>query len=407
MPLVCAIASTVLSQYDFEIALPNGGGVFSLTPNRNSMVAQMLKLRWLPLVSLYIGLTLQKYINMCKTLYKIIPKKLGRYLYKCYLYIHKLITMNEQATETKFKSLQDVIRKLSDEDVCRRFLEKQRWGGKPHCPQCGTDKPYKLKDGKTYKCRNSECYKRFTVTVGTVFENSKIKLNQWLIAIYICTAHKKGISSHQLARDLNITQKTAWFMLHRIREILKEKMPAILSGTGVVELDETYYGAPEKNKHKSKRTEGTQGRNTLTKKPIFGMIQRGGKLVMSPVPDVKGETLKGIVADMVAKDSTIVTDEWGSYNGLHVDYTHLRVEHGAGEYARGIVHVNNLEGAWSLLKRGITGIYHSVSVKHLSRYCDEYAYRYNTRDVKDVDRFELSLGRMEGRLTYKTLISKP
>src|ERR1019366_1458231 len=184
----------------------------------------------------------------------------------------------------------------------------------------------------------------------------------------------------------------------------KEKAPQVLSN--IVEADETYYGGAEKNKHKDKKTKGTQGRNAETKTPIFGLVERQGKVIVAPVSDVKGNTLKGIINTTVMPNATIVTDEWGSYNGLSVNFKHLRVEHGKGEYVNGIAHTNTLEGFWSLLKRGINGIQHSVSKKHLHRYCDEYSYRYNNRKTIAVERFVTSLENLECRLTYQQLIQK-
>lgn len=308
---------------------------------------------------------------------------------------------NNTKPKTKFNNLLDVVKLFPTEKHCREYLEKLRWNGNIVCQKCGSDeKIYKINDGKLYKC--SKCRKQFTVRVGTIFEDSPLPLQKWFMCIYLCTAHKKGISSWQLSRDLDVTQTTAWHMLHRVRYAIKTKsfnMPL----NGIVEADETYWGAPEKNKHKSKRTKHSQGRNTETKTPIFGLVQRDGSLLVTPVPDVKGETLKGIIGDVVSKGSTIVTDEWGSYNGLHVDYTHLRVEHGRGEYVNGIAHTNTMEGFWSLLKRGIHGIYHQVSDKHLSRYCDEFSYRYNSRKITDIERFEFTLKNLAGRLTYSDL----
>ncbi len=230
-------------------------------------------------------------------------------------------------------------------------------------------------------------------------------LRVWYGAIYLATAHKKGISSLQLSRDLNITQKSAWFVLHRIREMLRDKSPDVLDE--FVDADETYMGGKEKSKHKSKRTEGTQGRSTVKKTPVLGMMERGGEVRTFLVPDTKAKTILPIVKSNVAKGSVINTDEWHAYKGLAEDYFHHVVNHGGGEYVRDILfHTNNIENFWSILKRGIYGIYHQVSPKHLTRYCDEFAYRHNSGLVNDQDRFSNSLKQLEGRLKYKILIAK-
>ncbi len=301
----------------------------------------------------------------------------------------------------KFKSLPQILNHFKDQTTCIKFLEKQRWGDKPACPHCGNVGAYTLNDGR-YKCKAKECHKKFSVTVGTVFENSKIKLNIWFAAIYLATAHKKGISSLQLHRDLGVTQKTAWFMLHRIREMLREKQPSLLTGT--VQVDETFVGGKNKNRHADKKVKNSQGRSVDDKTPVFGLINEGN-VNTKVVPDTKAKTLKPIIAEMVEKGAIIVSDEWGSYKGLSTDYQHEVVKHNEGKFMHNGFHTNSIEGFWSLLKRGIFGIYHYASPKHLSRYCDEFSYRYNTREINDADRFAASLTHVEGRLTYKQLIS--
>lgn len=307
-------------------------------------------------------------------------------------------------TTTDFKNYTDVIKYFADEKVARQHLEEQRWGSNPACPHCGAEKPYALSDEKTYKCSNKECRKKFTVTVGTIFENTKLPLSTWFAAIYLCTAHKKGISSCQLARDLGITQKAAWFVLHRVREMLKEKAPFMLENQ--VEIDETFIGGKEKNKHASKKIKNAQGRSTKGKTPVLGILERDGKVFAVPVKNTAPSTIQPIMVDVVKAGSTIYTDEWIGYKGLSVRFEHRVVQHGIGEYVIGVVHTNGIEGFWAGLKRSIIGIYHQVSSKHLHRYCNEAAYRYNTRKSFDADRFNSSLTRLEGRLTHKALIAK-
>jgi transposase-like protein len=226
----------------------------------------------------------------------------------------------------------------------------------------------------------------------------------WFAAIYVATAHKKGISSLQLSRDLGITQKTAWFMLHRIREMLKQNKSELL--TGEVQADETFVGGKNKNRHADKKIENSQGRSVKDKTPVFGLVNKG-QVSTEVVPNTQAKTLKPIIEAMVEKGAIIVTDEWLGYSGLSNDYQHEVLKHNSGEYVnKNSFHTNSIEGFWGLLKRGIFGIYHSVSPKHLNKYCDEFSYRYNTRNIADANRFTLSLGKAEGRLTYKRLIQK-
>jgi transposase-like protein len=300
-----------------------------------------------------------------------------------------------------FNSLPQILNHFKSQETCISFLEEQRWNGKPVCPHCGSRKTYKTTRG--HKCANSECYKKFTVTVGTVFESSKIKLNIWFAAIYLATAHKKGISSLQLHRDLGVTQKTAWFMLHRIREMLREKGSLIL--TGETQVDETFVGGKNKNRHADKKIENSQGRSVKDKTPVFGLLNNG-TVKTQVVPDTKAKTLRPIIEKMVEKGSIVVSDEWLGYTGLSKEYQHEVVKHNEGRFVNNGFHTNSMEGFWSLFKRGIFGIYHYASPKHLGRYTDEFTYRYNTRKLEDKDRFVSSLKSVDGRLTYKQLIQK-
>jgi transposase-like protein len=304
----------------------------------------------------------------------------------------------------QFKNFKELLKYFSDDNKCREYLEEQRWHGTPICPHCGNRGAYKLKDGKTYKCKNRECYKKFTVTVGTIYENGKLPLSTWFAAVYIVTAHKKGISSYQLARDLGVTQKTAWFMEHRIREMVREKNPTILNNN--VEADESYFGGKIKNKHAWQRKLIDNKTSPSIKTAVFAMIERNGKAFTKVVPDVKRETVLPILATNITKDAVLITDSSHLYTPMAEHNEHHVINHEQGEYAKGEYNTNTVEGFFSLLKRGIYGIYHQTSSKHLQRYCDEFAYRYNTRKLPDNERFILSLQNSNGRLKYKDLIKK-
>jgi transposase-like protein len=301
-----------------------------------------------------------------------------------------------------FKTLIDLFDYFSTEEKCRQYLEQQRWNGTPACPFCGVVDPYRTNRG--FKCRAKECHKKFSVTVGTIYENSKLPLRKWFAAIYLCTSSKKGISSLQLSRQIGITQKAAWFVLHRIREMLKDKAPQMLRDT--VEIDETYIGGKTINKHASKR-KGKKAELAL-KTPVIGVIQTGGKVVVKVSDFVSKRTAKKIIDAHVEKGSTMVTDGYAMYAYLSggTEFKHVVVDHTSGQYVNGGFHTNSIEGFWGLLKRGIIGIFHQVSPWHLQRYCDEFAARYNTRGLKDAERFILSLQNSEGRLKYNQLIGK-
>lgn len=300
-----------------------------------------------------------------------------------------------------FKNLKQLFDTFKDEATCKAYLEQQRWNGNVECPFCAATKVYKTNRG--FKCADKFCAKKFSVTVGTIFENSKVGLVTWFASIYLCTSSKKGISSLQLSRQLGITQKTAWFVLHRVREMLKDKAPSMLRN--VVEVDETYVGGKNKNRHADKRKKDSQG--GAGKTPVFGAVQRHGKVITKVVPDTLHSTLLPNMVAMVEEGSIMVSDQfYRTYKPILSNYHQVVVKHSDGEYVRGAFHTNTIEGFWSLLKRGIYGIYHQVSPKHLQRYCDEFASRYNSRDIKDHERFTLSLQNSEGRLKYDQLTGK-
>ena len=254
-----------------------------------------------------------------------------------------------------------------------------------------------------YKCANSQCYKKFTVLVGTFFENTKIPLSKWFITLYLATAHKKGLSSLQLSRDIDVTQKTAWFMLHRIREMLNNNAPQMLEGT--IEVDETFIGGKNKNRHANKKVKDSQGRSVKDKTPVLGLFERDGELTTKVIKDTSKKTIQPIINEKVKKDSELISDDWKAYKGLKKNFNHKVINHSQKEYVIGHIHTNTIEGFWSLLKRGIIGIYHNVSDKHLEKYCNEFSFRYNTIDLNEQDRFDKSISQCNGRLKYKQLIA--
>ena len=307
-----------------------------------------------------------------------------------------------------FKSLPQLLDYFKDEKTCIEYYENIRWGNNPHCPHCGAEKPYKTNRG--WKCREKECHKKFTVKVGTIFENSKISFRIWFAAIFLATTSKKGVSSVQLSEQLGITQKTAWFLLHRIREMLKDKSPRMLGENNMVEADEAYIGGRELNKHYIKRRSQNDGNKTNEGKPykakkvVVGLIERDGKVVLKHVPKADGENMVAFIRNHVPKGSTVYTDESRVYRKLKKTYTHDSVKHALNIYVDGNVHTNTIENFWSVLKRGLYGIYHQVSDKHLSRYLDEFAARYNNRTLSSNEKFDKFLADSESVLTYDILI---
>ncbi len=298
-----------------------------------------------------------------------------------------------------------------DDAAAREHLEKMLWPDGPICPHCGSVGNAAKLAGKStrpgvHKCR--ECRKPFSVTVGTLFERSHIPLYKWLMGFYLMASSKKGISAHQLHRTLGITYKSAWFMEHRIREAMKESGGGPLGGGGkIVEADETYYGrksgpVPETTALGNKFTK-RKGDNRIPKRPIVSLVERGGKVRSFHVDHADKETIVKIVTQNVARESRLHTDESRLYTGAdgHVAEHHT-VKHADGEYVRGIVHSNSVEGYFGLFKRGMKGVYQHCSEKHLHRYLSEFDFRYNTRDITDAERSDAALKRIEGRrLTYR------
>lgn len=309
-------------------------------------------------------------------------------------------------TSPIFKSLIQMIQELRTETACREHLEALLWNGEPICPHCGSQREnhYRLKSRGTfsglYKCK--DCKMRFTVKVGTMFEGSHISLKKWFLAIYLFSSHKKGISSIQLSKDIDVTQKTAWFMLGRIRHSFNVNVE--FQFDGLTQVDETFVGGKNKNRNWDKKIKKSQGRSLKSKTPVFGMLC-DGLVYTEVVQNTQGRTLKPIIKARLKDGNIIVTDGWKAYKGLSQDYEHQIIEHNKGVYKKGPYHTNSIEGFWSLMKRGLTGIYHKNDPKHLHRYCDEFAYRYNTRHLTDGERFNLSLINADRKLMYKELIA--
>lgn len=302
-------------------------------------------------------------------------------------------------TRRPITSLYDFFEAFPDEQSVIDHLRAIRWKNGAFCPYCNSKRVMHFGDNRTHKCH--QCRQRFSIKVGTIFQDTKLPLRKWFAAIWLITSHKKGIASTQLAKDLKITQKSAWFVLHRLRHAAKTKSfnrPL----EGVVEADETYFGGAARNMHKSKRDKvGTGGAGKVI---VFGMLERGGDVRVMETTDLRGETLKEFIRKNVKAKSTIMTDEHRSFIGLDADYFHHTVNHSAGEYVRHFVlHTNSIEGAWGLFKRQVYGIHHHVSPKHLGAYLAEMCYRYNRRDLKECNRVDDLLGHVAGRLTYKAL----
>lgn len=300
-----------------------------------------------------------------------------------------------------FKNILDFQKSFDTEEKCREYLEAQRWNGTPVCPFCGSLNVHRFPNGKIFKCREKGCRSKFSVTVGTIYENTKIPLTKWFLATYILSVHSKGISSLQLASWLGVTQKTAWHLNHRIRIMLTDNAPELLDG--IVECDETYVGGSLKNIH-AKKKEALKGLDNKTM--VFGALQRNGKVRTRVIPQTNLENVSKAIEDFVEPNSTMVTDEHHAYNKVGLKYNHKKVNHRDKEYVRKediLVHTNNIEGYWNILKKQIDGIHHSVSPKHLQRYCNESAFRYNNRKVFQDERFATALANCNGSLKYKAL----
>jgi transposase-like protein len=314
-------------------------------------------------------------------------------------------------------NLQEVIRYFSNPDVCVEFLAAQRWPDGVACPACESKKHSYIKTRRIWKCK--DCGRQFSVKLGTVFEDSPIPLDKWLSAVWLVVNCKNGVSSYEIARDLKVTQKSAWFMLGRIRLALKnnswDKLGDNNGGSGV-EVDETFVGGKTKNMHKDRKLRFNQkggGSGTKGKTIVMGLLDRDSRQVRAKVvPNVERHTLQTEVLKNVKYGSAVYSDSYSGYDRLNYRYIHEVVNH-AEEYVRGQVHTNGIENFWSLLKRTLAGTYVAVEPFHLDRYIDEQAFRFNNRGgkkegkISDRDRFMLALSQIAGkRLTYAELTGK-
>ncbi|MCF0158877.1 MAG: IS1595 family transposase [Veillonella sp.] len=301
---------------------------------------------------------------------------------------------------SQFKSILSLTTYFNTNEKCKQAIAESRWAdGDVICPYCGKHHCKTRTDGR-YRCPN--CRLNFSVTVGTIFENSPLPLIKWFVAMFLISCHKKGISSLQLATDIEVTQKTAWYMLMKIRSLYVQETAEL---EGEVELDEAYIGGKEQWKHESKKTEGTQGRSTKTKTPIFGLVERKGDVIVKVVEDTKGKTLSPIIRRFVKKGSRIFTDEYVGYHTLDKsEYKHEVVFHNEKKFVDGDAHTNTMEGFWGHFKRMICGTYHFCSSARLQMYVNEQVFRWNSREWDESERFTNMFKHCIGTFTYQDVL---
>jgi transposase-like protein len=309
----------------------------------------------------------------------------------------------ENVMSSEPESLQEAIIYFSNPDNCVAHLVAQRWpDGVVKCPTCGNEKVNYRAHRRTWTCSSHHAKREFSIKVGTMMEDSPIGLDKWLMATWMLTNCKNGVSSYEIARDIKVSQKAAWFMLHRIRLAMQDDSFGSKLG-GEVEADETFIGGKSRNMHLSKRQRRITGTGGKDKTAVMGMLERGGNIRLAVVPGRRKAALQAEVKKHVEAGAALYTDALPSYNGLSKEYAHAVVDH-AVEYVNSRVHTNGLENFWSLLKRGIAGTYVSVEPFHLFRYLDEQSFRFNNRKSNDSSRFNRALSQIVGkRLTFAEL----
>lgn len=307
-----------------------------------------------------------------------------------------------------FKTQYEFNEYFRDERTCYEFFENVRWNGVPVCPHCGSEKYYnvkprgKFKDIPSYRCANRKCDLPFTVRTKSIFEGSKIEFRKWLLAVYEITTCKKGISSIELSTRIGTSQKTAWFIGHRLREMLKDTEPELLRDFAA--LDETLVGGKNKNKHSDKKIPHSQGRSSKGKTTVFGARGLLGQIRTQVIPSADAANIVPLVEKWVEKGAIMVTDEWGAYNALKKDYFHITVNHQEGQYVNGAFTSNGVENFWSIFKRSIIGTFHNISPQHIQRYSDELAFRYNQKSKKNHELFNDAIRCCKNaRITYREL----
>ena len=297
-------------------------------------------------------------------------------------------------------TLAELFRMFPDDETAERWFADQRWPEGPHCPYCGSVNVQSGAKHKTmpYRCREKECAKRFSVRTKTPMESSKLGFQVWAVAMYQVTTNLKGVSSMKLHRDLGITQRSAWFLAHRLREAWKDQGSQFV---GPVEVDETFIGGKEKNKHANKKLRA--GRGAVGKATVVGAKDRKTNRVSAAVVgNTDAKTLQRFVGERAAKGATVYTDDHGGYQGM--PFEHETVKHSISEFVNGMAHTNGIESFWSMLKRGYHGTYHHMSEKHLDRYVNEFAGRHNDRSADTLDQMaEMVVGMLGKRLSYRDL----